>query len=198
MDNIRLKNQIIEGQTIELRGTDPVFLGPDLELVDCKIVCRLSAKNLILNKVVFKGCHFESKKQLKNMRFTNARISGCKFSGKFSGCDFGTIKKGFGNIVDSDFSESILDGCRFFSSKSENIKFPTWPNYTIIRPDFNSNKLLGVDWPDEIAFVMADCTKDAEELYAISDYAPIIVKEYGSSEESLKERLVKLSEFVVM
>jgi hypothetical protein len=113
-------------------------LGPDLELIECELICSVSASGFILDRFSMIDTSFLAQKPLQNLSWSSVRIQGCRFTGRFVGCDFGgrslpnDPKSEFGSITDSDFRDSRLHLCRFFNADLSTIQFPNWPCYTII------------------------------------------------------------------
>lgn len=188
------ENKEIENERLEMTDKKSLyFLGTHLTLRHCTIVSKVAARNLFINQVNFIDCTFEVKQELKNhQQWVYAHLKGCRFKGRFSGCDFGCwpeytdgLKQG--SIEDCDFSEALLDGCRIMGSDPATLRFPKWPCFTIIDPIGRSRELNRVDWPGRIGpIIIEDLHTEPPDTRAVTLLAPALAKRYDTTEEDLR------------
>jgi hypothetical protein len=150
--------------------------------------------------VRFINCTIEVKQELKNhQQWISASLEGCRFTGRFSGCDFGYWPEygsepeyQYGAIKDCDFTEARLDGCRFMGCDPRTLRLPPWPCFTILDPIGNSPALNRVEWPGRFGrVVMEDLINDPPTTVAETFYAPAVAKQLGTTAEELKAVLEK-------
>ena len=118
--NWKLSHENLISQNIEIPGKEVVFLGPDLMLSNCTINNNATGRDLTICGVKMSGGTFKTKKRLTNFQFRDIEFDGVTFEGTFAGCDFGVEKK----LGKCDFSNSILNGCRFIGEIAEKIQLP--------------------------------------------------------------------------
>jgi hypothetical protein len=197
---ISLQNKTLENERIELGGKDSYYLGPNLTLRSCTVVLKVSAKALTINKARFIDCRIEAKKALNNFYWLDAFITKCHFTGKFIGSDFGNLPSHFdpeGGIEHSDFSEAILDGCRFIGCDSSTIKFPRWPCFTILDPVGRLAKLKAVRWPGDADILVENIADFPPSTAAVTYLATAIEKELDAGQEELRAVLEKLGNVIM-
>ena len=188
----QFKEQTVSGSILDLKNDVVNYLGPDLILEDCKINIQTSARGLIINQVQFLNCHIQVRKKLTNFQdWCCAVLKGCKFTGVFSSNDFGFFEEydSHGAISDCDFSDAILDGCRFFSTDIDSIVLPPWPSFTILNPSIHKSELDAIKWPDNSRYFVETLVSSPKQTTAVVDSAKLIAKELGLSEAALKALL---------
>ena len=206
LENVIIENKEIENERLELTDKDSLyFLDPDLTLRNCTLVLKVPARRLHINQVRFIDCTFEVKQQLTNHQdWIRASLKGCRFKGRFLGCDFGhwpdygsDPEYQFGSIEDCDFSEARLDACRIMGCDPRTLKLPRWPCFTILDPVERGRELMSVKWPGSFRPVTLEgrykevpCTK------AITFYAPSDAKRCKVTEEELKAAIQRF-DFIV-
>jgi hypothetical protein len=137
--NIHYKDREIEGERLELPKGALYWLGPNLTLRNCTVVISVASRWLTLMSGQFFDCTIQAKGELKNLRWARMGLKGCRFKGRFRGNDFGFMedhidKWKLGAVVDCDFSEARLDGCRFYNCDMSTIRLPRWPCFTLLDP----------------------------------------------------------------
>jgi hypothetical protein len=193
---IQFSDQELRNRTIEIDNKDTYFLGPDLVLRDCTITLSTTARGLILSKVQFLTCQIVAKKKLTNYRWFNAFLRDCRFSGVFSGCDFGRSPEDFesgGGIENCDFSAATLDGCRILNSDARTIKFPSWPCFTIFEPGSHAAEIKSsIQWPGKTQILAEVIAAFEPETVAVTFSATETMKRYHVSEDDLRSAISQI------
>lgn len=204
----QLQNQTIENRELVITNNQVNYLGHNLTLKNCRLILRTRARNLILARTKFIDCHIEVRQELINFRWMSAWIQGCSFTGKMRGNDFGHWDPPYdpmGGIQDCDFSEALLDGCRFIGCQLRSMKLPHWPCFTVREPRKNNVRFASITSPYDLSFLAHPLYPDPEEETACVYYAPTFMKSYapkavreaGKTEDDLKAALQNL-EFVLL
>ena len=185
-----------------LRSVDSLyFLGPQLTLRNCTVLLKVSARHLrIVQETQFIDCSFDVKQELKNHQdWVFASLKGCRFKGRLSGCDFGhwpdySSLPGYqhGSIEDCDFTEALLDGCRFMGCDPTTLRFPKWPCFTLLDPIGRSRELNSVQWPGRVGpIVIQTLSKQPPSTVALTENAITLAKRFDTTPEELREVLEK-------
>jgi hypothetical protein len=196
----------LENERLELTDKGSLyFLGRNLTLKNCTLVLKVAARNLFIREVRFIDCTFEVKQELKNHQdWIRASLKSCRFKGRLSGCDFGHWPEyldepeyKLGAIEDCDFSEAILDGCRFMGCDPRTLRFPKWPCFTILDPIGRAPELLRVKWPGSFGDItVAGLHKQPRATAAVTLFAPAMAKRQDTTPEALKAVLEQF-DFIV-
>jgi hypothetical protein len=194
----------IENERLELTDKNSRYsLGPNLTLRNCTLVLKVSARDLYYDGAHLIDCTLEVKQELKNhQQWLYAALEGCRFKGRMSGCDFGRwpgYAKGWerGSIQNCDFTEALLDGCRFHGCDARTLRFPSWPCFTILDPIRRSQELSRVQWPGRFgSVVVEDLQNDPPSTVAVTFSAPAQAKWFGFKPEEFKPVLEKF-DFIV-
>jgi hypothetical protein len=118
------------------------------------------------------------------------------------GCDFGPWPGNatgweHGAVEDCDFSEARLDLCRFHSCDTRTVRFPRWPNFTILDPLGRGRELSSVSWPGSFRPVRLEGRyKELPSTVALTFYAPAEAKRSGTTEDALKAAIERF-DFIV-
>ncbi len=195
------ENREIENERLELTDKSSLyFLGYGLILRNCTVIVKVSGRNLFLTGARFIDCTFEVKQELKNHQaWLAASLKGCRFKGRFSGCDFGhwpeySSLPGYqhGSIENCDFTEARLDGCRIMGCDPSTIHFPKWPCFTILDPIRRSRELNGAQWPRRFgSVVIEDLHDQPPPTTALTLLAPAEAKRYDTTAEELRAVIEK-------
>lgn len=156
---------------------------------------QIAARNLIIPQARFFDCTFESKRELKNFRWRDAHLKGCRFTGRFSGNDFGAwpFSAGEGSIEDCDFTQATLDACRFLGCDVRTLRLPSWPCFTFIDPVPRWRALSAHPWPGDVGPVVVEgFAEDPLSTVAVTYSAPALAKRSGTTPEAIKAVLEKL------
>ncbi|WP_434382662.1 hypothetical protein [Melittangium boletus] len=201
--NIHYKDREIVGERLELAKGPLYWLGPDLTLRDCTVVIRAAARSLTLMSGRFIDCTLQAKGELKGVRWARMHLRGCRFEGRFRGNDFGFIEDELdtwkqGALMDCDFSEALLDGCRFYACDMRTIRLPRWPCFTLLDPVRHAAELARETWPGLFGQVTIEglSTQDAS-VVALTYHAPSIAERQETTAEELRAVLERVP-WVVM
>jgi hypothetical protein len=199
LENVIFKNQEMENERLELTDKNSLyFLSTDLTLRHCTVVLKVPASRLIIKQATFIDCTFEVKQELKNHQsWVSASLKGCRFKGRFSGCDFGHWPEygsdpwyQHGSIEDCDFTEARLEGCRFHGCDPTTLRFPRWPCFTFLDPIGRARELNSVQWPGSVGPIIIETLfNQPPSTVALTEHALSIAKRFDTTPEELKAAL---------
>lgn len=196
---IRYSEVAINGEIIELKANMQSCLGPNAIFSQCHITLPKSAKNLIVTESTFENCSFVSPNSFVNFQgWCNAKLAHCKFIGQFVGNDFGNWPdiKSKGTISDCDFTDALLDGCRFMSCSPSRIVFPLWPCFTIMQPTKRAGEFANIRMPGKLGIWADGLSWSPECVVAETNYAPKIAKQFSTTIDDIKLILQQLNNVV--
>jgi hypothetical protein len=208
LENVIFKDQEIENERLELTDKNSLYyLSTGLTLRHCTVILKVPASRLIIKQATFIDCTFEVKQELINHQdWISASLKGCRFKGRFSGCDFGHWPEygsdsapwyQHGAIEDCDFSEARLDGCRFMGCDPATLHFPKWPCFTILDPIGRSRELKSVQWPGTFGSVtLESLSTQPPRTVAVTLFAPVMAKRRGTTPEELRAVIEKFDGIV--
>jgi len=183
----------ISEQDIKLTSEEANFLGPELVLENCTINSNCDRDTLTIAGLTMIGGDFIQHARLSDFHFSRAHLINVKFTGNFIGCDYGDWEKlDRSSVSGCDFSEAILDGCRFLNCDMHGIQLPKWPNFAILNPINARSVVLSRKWPSEIGITLDVYTDNDPECVAICGNAEILAKEDKISLDDLRELLMTL------
>ena len=195
---IQFSDQEIVGERLVLDSkTELYYLGHNLTLQNCTVVLRVATRALVITRVRFINCTIEVKQELRNFPWSGASLTGCRFTGRLSGADFGRWVDGgytweHASISDCDFSGARLDACRFHACDTRTLKFPRWPCFTILDPIGKSQKLRNVEWPGIFgSIVIDDLHTHPASTVALTFHAPSMAKLSNTTAEALRAVIEK-------
>jgi hypothetical protein len=166
---MKFNNQHLSQQEIVLTDDEVNVLGPELALEDCLISSSCTAEALVIAGLRMKGGVFDQRSHLSNYHFERAHFDGVSFVGSYAGCDFGDWDSDQkSSIVNCDFTNARLDGCRFLRCKPETIRFPKWPCFTIVNPGAARQHVLSQSWPGRVGSTLGIYTDADSECVAIT------------------------------
>jgi hypothetical protein len=188
---IQVSDREITGERLELDSkTELYYLGHDLSLRDCTLVIRVPAKALVISKARLINCTIEAKRELKGYRWHSAILKGCRFSGAFSGCEFGrwpyAREPELGGIEDCDFSGARLEACVFMGCDARTLKFPSWPCFTLLDPVRRKDELLATQWPGTMRITVESFVEGPPETAAVTYFAPAVAKRTDTTVEAIR------------
>lgn len=81
-ENIHYENREIIGERLMLTSKDAIYwVGPNVTLRRCTLILRVAARWLHLYKARLIDCVVEVKQELRNFRWSEAVLKGCRFKG---------------------------------------------------------------------------------------------------------------------
>ena len=201
LENVLIENREVENEQLDVTDKNSLyFLGPESTLRNCTLVLKVPARRLHMLGGKFIDCTFEVKQELKNHQaWVAAFLKGCRFKGRFSGCDFGHWPEyssqpwyQHGSIEACDFTEARLDGCRIMGCDPRTLRLPKWPCFTILDPIDRAAELRGVKWPGIFGWVTVDeLHNQPPPTRALTYHAPSLAKRMETTESELKAVIEK-------
>ena len=192
---MKLQNCKIENETYRLDSNEVNFLGPNLIAKNCVFkLKKLTIKTLIVVKSKFENCRFEIDGKLLKVNWCNAQLINSSFTGHIQDCDFGFWPDDFsdnGKIINVDFSNSILNDCRFLNTSLDDVFLPKWPCFTIVNPMHVREKLYSYNLDHRLNELIEDYEYFPSDVTLVTHECSVIEKEYGFNKE-LKEILSNL------
>ncbi|MDC0711511.1 hypothetical protein POL68_23775 [Stigmatella sp. ncwal1] len=196
LNNVIFKNQVIENERLEFRDKNALYyLGPNLLLRSCTLVLQVPTRRLLLNGLKLMDCSLEVKRELKDLAWYEAHLKGCRFTGRFLGCDFGNLPepglphREVGGIEDCDFTAAHLHACRFVGCDPHTLRFPRWPHFTILEPFRRRQEFAAIPWPQALHAWFTTAGTDPETTAAITFSAAELAQEAGVREEQIRALL---------
>jgi hypothetical protein len=189
---MNIKDKKIEGELLELASGEGHILGPNLELLNCVIVCFSSQRGIAFAGVKMRGGEFIQKNRLIDMHFNRVSFQGVKFLGEYVGCDFGNWDDKNQSVNYCDFIDSYLHNCRFINCDITNISIPTWPFFSIINPYNVKSDVTSLEFPNKLKEILEIYTDNDIECVAIVADARIIANDIGSTVEDVRNYLNKI------
>jgi uncharacterized protein YjbI with pentapeptide repeats len=116
----------------------------ECNLRDCELRIVEPCWTRFLN-CTFRDCVIIAQKESRQT-WEACRWINCKFVGDYCSAVFGytgrycALAPG-SMLVDCDFSDTNLHGCAFFNAELTTIKYPKWPNVTILDPKLHQSEL---------------------------------------------------------
>ncbi|WP_434391410.1 hypothetical protein [Melittangium boletus] len=193
--NIHYEKRALIGERLELRKGSFYWLGPDLTLRDCTLVISAARRSLSLVSGQFINCGIQAKSQLKTMPWAPIKLKGCRFTGCFTGNDFGFREDvddrwRAGGIEDCDFSEAELHGCAFYNCDMSTIRLPRWPCFTVLDPLGHAAQLRQHAWPGRVGRVTIEVVcESTKDTVAVTWHAPSLAKNMDTTVEELRAAL---------
>lgn len=192
--NIHFKDREIAGERLELTKGPLYWLGPNLTLRDCTVIISAARRSLTLMSGQFINCTIQVKGEIKTLAWAPMKLTGCRFTGRFGGNDFGfredlDERRKLGGIEDCDFSEASLNGCRFFNCDMSTIRLPRWPCFTIMDPRGHAAELVRREWPGQFGILVEGLAKNPEGTVAETWHAPTVAEKMDTTIEELRAAL---------
>ena len=133
---MKLRDQMLNSEVLELASDSSSVLGPGLILNSCIVDSRVPAEYIIIAGLTMTDGNFNQQVELKDFHFENAHLNNVIFTGKFIGCDFGDWDDtSTSSISNCDFKDCYLDGVRFLNADVDTITLPKWPHFFIRSPE---------------------------------------------------------------
>jgi hypothetical protein len=200
--NIHFKDREILGERIELTKGPLYWLGPNLTLRDCTVIISAARRSLTLMSGQLINCTIQVKGELKTLAWAPMKLTGCRFTGRFGGNDFGfredlDERRKLGGIEDCDFSEARLNGCRFFNCDMSTIRLPRWPCFTLMDPREHAAELIRLEWPGQFGILVEGLAKNPEGTVAETWHAPTMAEKTDTTVEELRAALERVPSVVM-
>ncbi len=200
--NIHFKDREIVGERLELTKGPLYWLGPNLTLRDCTVIISAARRSLTLMSGQFINCTIQVKGEIKTLAWAPMKLVGCRFKGRFGGNDFGfredlDERRTLGGIEVCDFSEALLNGCRFFNCDMSTMRLPLWPCFSIMDPREHAVDLVRREWPGQVGVLIEGLAKNPEGTVAETWHAPTVAKKSDTTVEELRAALERVP-WVVM
>jgi hypothetical protein len=130
----------------------------------------------------------------KNDRLFWAHFINCRFSGVFSGIDFGRSHNverdgDFGAVEHCDFSAATLDGCRFFNVEPSTLIFPSKGHAVLIDLHKRAGDVAGMSWPGQLGKYMEIAADMPPSLRAQVLHIPSLARLVKCSQDEVREAL---------
>ncbi|MFM2057812.1 MAG: hypothetical protein RLY71_2197 [Pseudomonadota bacterium] len=201
----RIRDQHLTGETVVLSESAN----------DCHglVGCTFSSGTLKLNQkssrwpIVIVGTTVVDSdviavKRQKDDRFFTTRFINCRFHGIFSGIDFGRghrpeLHEDFGTVEDCDFTEAMLDGCRFVNTDVSTLKLPRYEHAVLIEPYKRAADVAPIAWPGHLGQYMKICTDKPESFKALVIHIPSLARLVKCTEDEVKAALEKFGGVVM-
>lgn len=170
-------------------------LGPDLELVDCRLELACDPAGLVVAGVLMERGSFVATRRATDFQFYNARFVGTAFEGTFHGCDFGApaeLDVQPTGVVRCDFSRATLHLCAFMQSEVESCVFAPWPTVVVLDPCANARELERLALPRRWGPVIEVLTTGPSDCNAVVIDVRTLIAEFGGDEKELRRRLAAL------
>lgn len=204
LDNVIFEDRTFVNERLELRDKNALYyLGPKLTFRSCTLVLRVPTRRLLPRGMKLIDCTLEVKRELKDLTWYEANFKGCRFTGRFLGCDFGHMPdpvlryREEGGIEDCDFTAAHLHACRFVGCDPSTLRFPLWPYFTILEPFRRWREFASITWPREIRTWFTSAEFDPETTAAVTFSATDLAKEANVSEERIRTLLEGHSDVIL-
>lgn len=190
-----LRDTLVQDSDLTFTDQEPNVLGPNLTVKDSRITLRVKPKMLTLLGVKFVNCDINAKRSLNNFLWHSASLDQCRFFGTYVGTDFGNRSDGYsesGGLAECDFSDAILDGCRFFGCDMTSVVLPKWPSFTLSMPRNHFEQMADLDWPGRLGTWARSYSFFPAATEAITEYAPTLMKMYSITEQEVRVAISRL------
>jgi len=190
---MKLHHATYTEEDIKLSNTVINSLGPELHLEKCIVESACEQRALFISGLKMIGGKFAQISPLTNFQFEHVYFSKVKFSGNFIGCDFGDWENPqFPLVEECDFTEAMLDGCRFLNCDVQNISFPKWPCFTLLNPGAARSVALSRQWPSKVGVVLDIYTDNDPECVAVSGNAQRLAEKNALTLDDFRQLLMTL------
>lgn len=130
---------------------------------------------------------------MRDYQFRRVHFDGVKLVGTFIGCDFGSWDSAdIGSIANCDFTDAVLDGCRFLNADVQSIELPRWPCFAIGNPAEAREYVMRTEWPARTRITLDVYTDVDPECSASLGDAARMAKQAGLSLEDIRQLLLAI------
>lgn len=190
-----IRDQSLAGESIILSEGDCAGF-VESSLTDGTLKLAQSKGAAIISLGTFRNCHVVAVKRQRDFDFFSARFISCKFEGTYSGISFGSEDRGeplydFGTVEHCDFTQAVLDGCRFVNVDVSTLKFPGLPHVVILNPYTRAGEVAALDWPGHLGKYMEICTNKPESVKASVLHIPSLARLVQCTEDEIKAAFEK-------
>ena len=159
----------------------------------CEITITCPARGLIIDRCVFRDCAIHAKKPQRDHQFFTSTFERCRFTGRFSGCEFGfridLYGKTKGTIRDCDLREAELDFVTFSNCDLASLALPRWPHFMLVDPGTTAGHLPNPRNCPELEALKAVASRHTPITKGSMRYAPAFAKKSLYSLDELRELL---------
>lgn len=100
---------------------------------DCELRVLPAKRQSLDFHATFIDCDIRVSKPLHNRQMAHTSFINCRFSGQFSGCEFGPkFPDSPGRLENCDFSGTRLAVTEFFNCAIESLRLPDWPHIHLL------------------------------------------------------------------
>lgn len=144
-----------------------------------------------------KDCAVDAVMPQRDRNMFLARFINCRFTGVFSGIDFGcshTVERDgdFGAVDHCDFSEAILDGCRFFNVDPVELRFPRSNHAVLVDLRTRADDVASMAWPGLLGSYLALAADMPSSLRVNVVHIPSLASLVKCSQEEVMKALKRL------
>ncbi len=171
-------------------------------LTNCRLELAQSKGAAVISRCTIQDSKVIAIRRQRDSDFYGARFNGCTFLGIYSGIDFGRLEREgagdyaefekFGSAENCDFSQAILDGCRFFNVDISTLILPRWPHIVIPEPQRLANQIATMDWPGHLGKYLKICASQPSQMKATVLHIPSMIQLLRFSEDDAFEALERL------
>ncbi len=156
----------------------------------------------VLAMSTIKDCTVEALKPQRDRSMFLARFINCRFSGIFSGIDFGRgnrveLQEDFGTVEGCDFTEATLDGCRFLDVDVSTLRFPQKDHAVLVDPYRRSAEVSTMQWPGVLGMYMESCTNRPVSFKATVMHIPSLARLVRCTEEQVRDAFQRFGGIVM-
>lgn len=156
---------------------------------NCELTIVCPARGLTVIQCIFRSCIIRAKKPQVDHQFFTSTFEGCRFIGKFPGCEFGfridLHGKQRGTIANCDFTAAELDLVSFNNCDLNTMKLPLWPHFTIAEPATTAGRIPNPRSCEGLQALIGTARAMTEITKGITCYAPDVAADCVYSEEEL-------------
>jgi hypothetical protein len=151
----------------------------------CDVTITCSARGIIISDCIFSDCTIRVKRSFANYQFFRVGFDGCRFVGKFPGCEFG-FREAFndgsviGFVRHCDFTAATLDLVGLNGTELSTVRMPPWPHFVAkseaafatiseFASDPQWSALAKLKWPAETTAVVVTYRTKAPRGFAIPE-----------------------------
>lgn len=192
-----IRRQSIEGEMIVMReGICSMFVQSTLDRGVLELSAPKMASSIVMSTIKDSVVHAATPQ--RNSNFFLARFINCKFRGVFAGIDFGRghrveLNETFGDVRVCDFSDAILDGCRFVNVSTSEIKFPSEDHRVLSKPSVVAKSIAHQSLPPKLDEYLNNYSILPDSFTTLVVHIPRLARLIGSDVNSIREAMQTIS-----